>query len=226
MGIKKYSISELASILDVSIVAIRKKIKGEGSKKRYKERFEVISEDNKMFILLDDADLLEEQELAKMNKNKFASQQNVSSNVTGNAQNVEIIDVNPEIQQMNDFSNIQNENLTERYIKRLENLYETLDETRQNALENEKKIFLLEDIEKRKDVDLSELRATNKTLSITNKRYLITLITLLITFIITLSITFVYFISHPKTITQEKQVTKVITVENGKIKSILTEKGK
>ena len=157
-----------------------------------------------------------------MNKNKFASQQNVSYNVSENAQNVEIIDVNPEIQQINDFTNIRKENLTERYIERLENLYETLDETRQNALENEKKIFLLEDIEKRKDVDLSELRAVNKTLSISNKRYLITLITLLITFTITLSLTVLFFISHPKTITQEKQVTKVITVENGKIKSVLT----
>lgn len=39
---------------------------------------------------------------------------------------------------------------------------------------------------------------------------------------VTLLTGFIYVLSHPKTITQEKQITKVITVENGKIKSILT----
>jgi hypothetical protein len=72
---KKYSISQLASILTISETAIRKKIKGDGETKRYKERYQVVGElqNNKIvdFVMLDDIELQSEIQISKRNKNKL-----------------------------------------------------------------------------------------------------------------------------------------------------------
>ena len=99
MSMKKYRISQLAEILQVTEPAIRKKIKTEGNTKLYRNRFEVVSEfvDGKQvsFILMSDADLEQEIQLTQRNKNKF-SQQNGIPYHNKNVEDTEYIDVSPE----------------------------------------------------------------------------------------------------------------------------------
>lgn len=232
---KKYSISQLASILTISETAIRKKIKGEGETKRYKERYQVVGElqNNKIvdFIMLDDIELQSEIQISKRNKNKFTGQSNVyktTENVVqdfGNViENVDYIDVTPQVQQIDDFSKNDYLEFTKRYFEKLDNLYYTLHETQRETLEKDKQIYMLEDFEKRTKKDIFELEATNKTLSTLNKRYKISLITLLITFIIalsTLTVLLILAIKKPpeiRTVEVEKIIEK--TVEKPVIKYV------
>lgn len=224
---KKYSISQLASILTISETAIRKKIKGDGETKRYKERYQVVGElqNNKIvdFIMLDDIELQSEIQISKRNKNKFTGQSNVyktSENVVqdcGNViENVDYIDVTPQVQQIDDFSKNDYLEFTKRYFEKLDNLYYTLHETQRETLEKDKQIYMLEDFEKRTKKDIFELEANNKTLSTLNKRYKISLITLLITFIIalsTLTVLLILAIKKPpeiRTVEVEKIIEKPV----------------
>jgi hypothetical protein len=224
---KKYSISQLASILTISETAIRKKIKGDGETKRYKERYQVVGElqNNKIvdFVMLDDIELQSEIQISKRNKNKFTGQSNVyktSENVLQNCENVvenvEYIDVTPQVQQIDDFSKNDYLEFTKRYFEKLDNLYYTLHETQRETLEKDKQIYMLEDFEKRTKKDIFELEANNKTLSTLNKRYKIGLITLLITFIIalsTLTVLLILAIKKPpeiRTVEVEKIIEKPV----------------
>lgn len=177
---KKYSISQLASILTISETAIRKKIKGEGETKRYKERYQVVGElqNNKVvdFIMLDDIELQAEIQISKRNKNKFTGQGNVDKTPENVVQeyenvveNVDYIDVTPQVQQIDDFSRNDYLEFTKRYLDKLDNLYYTLHETQKETLEKDRQIYMLEDFEKRTKEDIAELRANNKTLEERNK---------------------------------------------------------
>ena len=185
---KKYKIAELANILGVSEPAVRKKVTSDGLEKRYKKLYEVIVEDDTMFILLDDIELEKEKELAFKNKNKFSSKDSVREPYTQTVENVDYIEVTPEIQQNNEFSQNHFVEFTKRYIDRLENLYSTLDEIRRDTVEKDKQILLLEDFKNRDKQDIIELQANNKTLSekleAQKKRYIKTIIGLSVTFFI------------------------------------------
>lgn len=223
MSKNKYKISELANILGVSEVAIRKKIKD----KRYRQRYEVVTEtvNSKQvsFILLDNAELEEEKQLAFQNKNKF-SQQNVYNNV----EETDYIDVMPEKSEEETLSENQYITFTKLYIDKIDNLYETLHETQKETLEKDKQIYLLENLENRTKEDILATQAENKTLKIQMKRYQIVMTTFLL---ISVSLLFVmgailmyqHFNPKKEVIEKEKQVIKVITVDHrGNVKSILT----
>lgn len=196
MSMKKYRISQLAEILQVTEPAIRKKIKTEGNTKLYRNRFEVVSEfvDGKQvsFILMSDADLEEEIQLTQRNKNKF-SQQNGIPYHNKNVEDTEYIDVSPEKVENETVLENQYITFTKLYIEKLENAYQTVIEGNKQLAEKDKQIYLLEDLSKREKQDMFELQATNKTLSMKVKRYEITLI-ILITITITVSLPVMYIL--------------------------------
>ena len=181
---KKYKIAELANILDVSVPAIRKKVTIEGNKKRYKKHFEVINEDDTMFILLDDIELEREKELAFKNKNKFSVKKTLSETQEETFEDNTIIDVTPEKQSNLEFYVDKLETFTKRYIDDMQNVNDTLRETYKEMAEKDKQILLLEDFENRTKQDMLELQANNKTLQTKIKRYIKTIIGLSITFFI------------------------------------------
>lgn len=217
---KKYKIAELANILDVSVPAIRKKVTVEGNQKRYKKQFEVISEDDTMFILLDDIELEKEKELAFRNKNKFSVKKTLSDTQIETFDDNDIIDVTPERPVI-----IENQNnilleFTKRYTDEISNVNKTLRETYEKhsaeLLEKEQKILLLTTSENSKDNEINALRANEKTLQAQKKRYQLCIIALSVTFFI-IVITLVYFLvkaqnKPPQIITTEKVVEKVVNV--------------
>lgn len=188
---KKFKISELADILGISYVAVKKKIKPDENNPdiiRYKNRYTVINETVKgrdvAFILLDDADLENEIKESNVNKTVYSTKENV---IKTDNKTVEYIDVEPEKQ------NIKNDNLlefTERYINRFETLYKELNE-------KDKRLVLLEDFENRAKTDNIEKAARIKELEAKlnkkekGKTLIIGLLTTLLIVFITLSITFI-----------------------------------
>lgn len=208
---KKYSVSQLASILDVSEAAVRKKIKPNGKVKRYKKRFEVIEEEvdgkNLTLILLDDDELQAEISASKINKNKFSQKDNVDYTFTEDTENVDYIDVTPEkpTPQQNSLNAIYE--FTERYIQRSENVYERLIE------EKEKNIIYLEMLDKNKEDETLKTKALLKEADAKMKRYKYVVLTLLITFfiiVITLVVFLVMALNKPP---QVIETEKVVTVE-------------
>lgn len=208
---KKYSVSQLASILDVSEAAVRKKIKPNGKVKRYKKRFEVIEEEvdgkNLTLILLDDDELQAEISASKINKNKFSQRDNVSETYAEDTENVDYIDVTPEkpTPQQNSLNAIYE--FTERYIQRSENVYERLIE------EKEKNIIYLEMLDKNKEDETLKTKALLKEAEAKMKRYKYVVLILLITFfiiVITLVVFLVMALNKPP---QVIETEKVVTVE-------------
>ena len=187
MSLKKYRISQLAEILQVTEPAIRKKIKTEGNTKLYRNRFEIVSEfvDGKQisFILMSDEDLEQEKQLAKRNKNKFY-QQNVMQNDIENVEDTEYIDVLPEKLDKETVSENSYITFTKLYMERMENIYKEVIEAHKQVNEKDKQIYLLEDLSKREKQDMFELQATNKTLLMKIEKLKITLIVLITTVII------------------------------------------
>ena len=187
MSMKKYRISQLAEILQVTEPAIRKKIKTEGNTKLYRNRFEVVSEfvDSKQvsFILMSDADLEEEIQLTQRNKNKF-SQQNGIPYHNKNVEDTEYIDVSPEKVENETVLENQYITFTKLYIEKLENAYQTVIEGNKQLAEKDKQIYLLEDLSKREKQDIFELRAVNKTLELRLEKLKIILVILITTMII------------------------------------------
>lgn len=209
---KKYSISQLASILEVSEAAVRKKIKTNGKVKRYKKRFDVVEEEvdgkSLMLILLDDDELEAEISASKINKNKFSSKENVDYTYTEGTENVDYIDVTPEKSspQQNSLNEIYE--FTERYIQRSENVYERLIE------EKEKNIKFLEMLDKSKEDETLKAQALLRETQGKMKRYKYVVLTLLVTFFITV-ITLVIFLvkalnKPPEVIETEKVIEKVV----------------
>ena len=219
---KKYSISELARILDVTQPAIRKKIKQNGKVKRYKNRFEVVEEtvNSKptMLILLDDEELQEEISASKTNKNKIFGNTNVSETYEEDIENVDYIDVTPEKPSAQEtFLNNVYE-FTERYINRSENVYKMLLE------EKDRSIKMLEILDNNKVDEVmqaksQQLAAEQKLADVQNetnkkiKRYQYGFIILLITFfatVITFTIFYIKALNKPPQIIETE---KVVTVE-------------
>lgn len=207
---KKFKISELADILGISYVAVKKKIKPDENNPdiiRYKNRYTVINETVKgrdvAFILLDDADLENEIKESNVNKTVYSTKENV---IKTDNKTVEYIDVEPEKQ------NIKNDNLlefTERYINRFETLYKELNE-------KDKRLVLLEDFENRAKTDNIEKAARIKELEAKlnkkekGKTLIIGLLTTLLIVFITLSITFIYLYAN---LTKNDQVSDQVTVQ-------------
>lgn len=186
---KEYLINDLAAILGCSRTAIAKKIAEdkETGIKRYKNRYDVVMYKGQLAILLDDEDLENEKSMSRGFKN-------VARNHSNTVTNDDVIDVEP-IQQENNAETVLN--FTERYIKELKTFQETtynelrnLSETKNNL---EKQVLLLEDSQKRSDVEYQKTRTENVTLKRRNTMLTVALgvvITLLMCFI-TFYITFV-----------------------------------
>ena len=219
---KKYSISELARILDVTQPAIRKKIKQNGKVKRYKNRFEVVEEtiNSKptMLILLDDEELQEEISASKTNKNKIFGNTTVDDTYTEDIENVDYIDVTPEKPSAQEtfLNNIYE--FTERYINRSENVYKMLLE------EKDRSIKMLEILDNNKVDEVMQAKsqqqaAEQKLADIQKetdkkiKRYQYVLLTLLITFFITVITFTVFYIKALNKPPQVIETEKVVTVE-------------
>ena len=220
---QKYSIAELARILDVTQPAIRKKITGKGKEKRYKKRFEVVEEiiDSKpiQLILLNDEELQGEISAAKINKNKFSNNNTVSETYAEDIENVDYIDVTPEKPSAQEtFLNNVYE-FTERYINRSENVYKMLLE------EKDRNIKMLEILDNNKVDEVMQAKsqqqaAEQKLVEVQKetdkkvKRYRYILITLCITFfaaILVLTILYVKALNKPPEIREvEKVIEKVI----------------
>ena len=208
---KKYSISELARILDVTQPAIRKKIKQNGKVKRYKNRFEVVEEtiNSKptMLILLDDEELQEEIFASKTNKNKIFGNTTVENTYTEDIENVDYIDVTPEKQTIQQNSLNEVFEFTERYITRSENVYKML------LAEKDKNIKYLELLDKDKVDEVVQAQALQRVAEQKAKRYKYVLITLSITFfitVITLAVLYVQALNKPPKVIETE---KVVTVE-------------
>lgn len=137
---KKYSIKELSTILGCSITAVQKKIIADENNpvlRRYKKRFDVVIEDGKSFILLDDEELEEEKRLSKGFKN-------VSKNVNEMSENVIDVEYTTETHINKDDTIDKVLKFTESYIER----YETLQKEFYNLLfEKDNQIKLLTDSE-------------------------------------------------------------------------------
>lgn len=179
---REYSVQELADILGCSRPAIAKKIKVVDSvtgTKRYKNRFEVVTNEGKMFILLDDNELEEEKRLSK----GFS---NVSNNGYETPKNDDIIDV--EVEKIQSQQN-QVFEFTERYIER----FATLQKDFYNELQQrDKQILLLTTSENSSKNEIYQVKAENTTLK---KRNFI--ITLLLTVVTTLLlVTIIGFVTY------------------------------
>jgi len=179
---KSYSIKELATILGCSVTAVQKKITVDDNDqniKRYKKRFDVVIKDGKTVILLTDTELEEEKRLSKgfnnVNTTEFIPFENVikPEKEPSLQENTEVI-----IDKIFDF--------TKEHIQR----YETLQKTYYNELQQrDKQILLLTTSENQKQAEYLETKA--KTLELEKKNRLLTLY---LTFVSTLFITFIIFI--------------------------------
>ena len=100
---KAYVIRELQEILGVSRTAIVKKIKPDDVNpviKRYKNRFEVVDKDGQMAIMFEDWELEEEKRLSK-------GMASVTSNGDNTPQNEDIIDIEPNVTNLQQNSYIE-----------------------------------------------------------------------------------------------------------------------
>lgn len=151
---REYTINELASILGCSRTAIVKKIKPDENNpviKRYRGRYEVVSTNNGMAILLDDIDIEHEKSISK-------GVNNVSNNTGDRVINSDFIDVEPERE------TVTNNNVlsfTERYIEQ----FATLQKEMYNEIkQRDNQILLLTTSEQAKQNEYLQAKAENKTL--------------------------------------------------------------
>lgn len=199
---KEYSLQELASILGCSRTAIAKKIKNVGDNtgvKRYKNRYDVVMIDGKMYIMLDDNDIEEEKRLSKGFNNVYKDSSNTHESDS-------IIDIEP-IR-----SNVQTNmvvDLTERYIEKLTTLQiEHYNELRQR----DNQVLMLSKAENSKQYEIYQVQAENKTLKSRNnvlRNFLIGVTTLLVFVLIGFVTFFVqsYNVSQPVNNVQETVTT-------------------
>ena len=186
--IREYSLQDLATVLGCSRTAIAKKIKPDVSNpdaKRFKNRYDVVSKDGKMFILIDDADLEEEKRLSK----GFS---NVSQNSYNTVETDSIIDIEPETKE-NTIDKVIN--FTERYITD----YKTFQREMYNELlQRDKQVLLLTNSENNAKNEFLRISAENKTLK--KRNVIITVcLTVAITLLIVLSIGFITFVNVSST---------------------------
>ncbi len=151
---KEYTIKELQEIFGCSRTAIVKKIKTSGDNtdiRRYKDRYEVSQKDGQMVILFEDWELEEEKRLSR-------GMGLVSNNSDNTDKNADIIDVEPEKENLQDNVLLD---FTNRYIER----FTTLQETMYNELrERDKQIMLLTTAENNKQTEYLRTSAENKML--------------------------------------------------------------
>lgn len=151
---KEYTIKELQEIFGCSRTAIVKKIKTSGDNtdiRRYKDRYEVSQKDGQMVILFEDWELEEEKRLSR-------GMGSVSNNSDNTDKNADIIDVEPEKENLQD--NVLFD-FTNRYIER----FTTLQETMYNELrERDKQILLLTTAENNNKTEYLRTSAENKML--------------------------------------------------------------
>lgn len=175
---KEYTINELSSILGCSRTAIVKKIKPDENNpvlKRYRGRYEVVSSNGSMAILLDDIELEHEKRMSK-------GVGNVSNNTVTTAQTDDIIDIEPEKQNVNSETLIE---FTNRYIEQ----FTTLQKEMYNELkQRDNQILLLTTSEKTKESEYLQVKAENTTLK---KRNMV--LTVLTGIVLTVLICFITF---------------------------------
>lgn len=174
---KEYTINELAHILGCSRTAIVKKIKEHPTQpgvKMYRDRFEVVLKNGSMVILLDDLDLEHEKSMSKGFKN-------VSSNTIETAESTNIIDIEPEKENIKSDTFIE---FTNRYIEQ----FATFQKEMYNELkQRDNQILLLTTSEKTKENEYLQTKAENKTLKHRNK--VLTVITSVLVTVLIVSIT-------------------------------------
>lgn len=221
---KEYSVKELASILGCSVTAVQKKIKTDENNpeiKRYKNRFNTVVKDGKLFILLTDSELEEEKRLSK-------GFNNVARNVAEDDENVINVEYTTESQVNKEDVVDKIINFTNGYIQR----YETLQKTYYDELQQkDKQIFLLTTSEnKTKDeinemqskITISEAKATeseNKSKELEKRNRLLmlylTVVTTLFITLVGLFITFYINVNNLNNTEPKKPLQQeVITVEN------------
>lgn len=179
---EKYSIKELSSILGCSVTAVQKKIKtdlGNVNIKRYKNRYDVVTIDGKMFILLDSNELENEKRLSKGFNNVHTTPEKPVENGT-------IIDVDPSY---NAAEKDELYNFTERYIERFETTFKGF---YNDLRERDKQVLLLTTSEKQKEVQYLQTAAENKALK---QRNFILFISLIVTTVLIIIITTVLIIN-------------------------------
>lgn len=177
--VKRYSVKELATILGCSVTAVQKKIKTDENNpeiKRYKNRYNTVISDGKLFILLTDTDLEEEKRLSR-------GFNNVVKNVADEEENVVNVEFTAENQATKEDVIDKIINFTNGYIQR----YETLQKTYYADMQQkDKQIYLLTTSENNKQAEYLETQAKSKELEKRNK-----LLTLYLTVVTTLLITLV-----------------------------------
>lgn len=191
---KEYSLQELANVLGCSRTAIAKKIKADvdnPDSKRFKNRYEVVTKDGKMFIVLDDSDLEEEKRLSK-------GFNNVMSNSFDTPETENIIDIEP-IKQENTIDKVFN--FTERYI----NDFTTFQKEMYNELQQrDKQVLLLTTAENTAKNEYLQVVAENKTLK--KRNVIITVcLTVTITLLIVLIGGFITFINYTNNVPTPEQ---------------------
>lgn len=191
---KEYSLQELANVLGCSRTAIAKKIKPDNNNpdsKRFKNRYEVVTKDGKMFIVLDDSDLEEEKRLSK-------GFNNVMSNSFDTPETENIIDIEP-IKQENTIDKVFN--FTERYI----NDFTTFQKEMYNELQQrDKQVLLLTTAENTAKNEYLQVVAENKTLK--KRNVIITVcLTVVITLLIVLIGGFIAFINYSNNVPTPEQ---------------------
>lgn len=179
---EKYSIKELSNILGCSVTAVQKKIKTDsdnGDRKRYKNRYEVVTIDGKMFILLNDDELENEKRLSK-------GFNNVNTTSAKPIENDTIVDIAPS---HDTAEKDELYNFTERYIERFETTFKGF---YQELRERDKQVLLLTTSEKQKEAQYIQTVAENKALK---QRNFILFISLIVITVITIIITTVLIIN-------------------------------
>lgn len=160
----KYSIKELATILGCSVTAVQKKIftdENNPNIKRYRNRYEMVVEDGKSLILLDDEELEQEKRLSKGFKNVSKNVSEGFKNVDETTENVIDVDYTAEMSANKDNTIDKILKFTEGYIER----YETLQKEFYNLLfEKDSQIKLLTDSESKTQKEYIELSAKCKGL--------------------------------------------------------------
>ena len=215
---QELKISELAKLWDVSVNTTWKRINKEGlltTKKAVNNR-EIAFVRIKPEIL---------QKYYQEHVNNVVNNPNYEELLrVNNTQEIPKTTTNSEeiIDRVIEYSKGVNEQLmtvTNNYTNTVNNLYA-------EKAQAEKQVYLLEDSERRTKAEINEIKANSKTLEEKNKKLLIIITGLCTVFImVIIAMSYLLYKANTKVSVQEKQVTKVITVDsNGKPLSVLTEK--
>lgn len=186
---KMYSVKELSIILGCSPTAVNKKIKQVDDNpeiRLYKNRYEVVINEGKTVILLDDEELEKEKELSKGFNKVINNGYNDNTNVVETVENSYI---QAETQQIKDNSIDKILEFSNGYLNRYETLQREFYEEMRNK---DKQILLLTTSENQKQSEYIETQAKNKTLETQNKRLMLYL-TVVTTLFITVVLMFIFY---------------------------------